>query len=622
MQLARIDAEGVRYRAVAIGNPRVDIARNADGTWDLRPGEALAAYPDRLTDRLIEGAERHPDRTLVAQRGPDGAWVRISYAQMLERARAVGQALLQRGLSVERPVMILSGNDLDHLTLALAALHVGIPHCSVSPGASLLSRDFNKLHHMVGLLTPGLVYAAEGSLYDAALDATVPADVEVVTADGHLKGRRATAFAQLLDTTPTNVEAAHEAVGPDTIAKFLFTSGSTKMPKAVITTERMLCANQQMLLQTFPCFAETPPVLLDWLPWNHTFGGSHNVGIVLYNGGTLYISNGQPTPAGFVETLRNLREVAPTMYLDVPKGWEMLADALEADAELREIFYSKMQLFFFAGAGLSQAAWDKLDRVSEAHCGERIRVMTGLGMTETSPSSMFSTGPLIGAGYVGLPAPGCVARMVPVDGKLEARFAGPHVTPGYWRQPELTREAFDEQGYYATGDALAFADPECPGLGMVFDGRIAENFKLSSGTFVSVGPLRARIVAAGAPCVQDAVITGINRDEIGALIIPRVELCSHLAGLPAHAPMGEVLTTPAVQAFFQSLLDRVNADATGSASRIEYLVVLDTPPSVDRHEVTDKGSINQRAVLANRAELIDAMYAGRAAGMFTRKRKA
>ncbi|WP_230969480.1 feruloyl-CoA synthase [Nitrogeniibacter aestuarii] len=622
MQLASIDAEGVRYRAVAIGNPRVDISRCADGAWLLQPGEALEAYPTRLTDRLVEGAGKHPDRTLVAQRGPDGEWVRISYAQMLERARAVGQALLQRGLSVERPVMILSGNDLDHLTLALAALHVGIPHCSVSPGASLLSRDFNKLRHMVDLLTPGLVYATEGDLYAPAIAATVPADVEVVTGNGQLGGRTVTAFAQLLDTTPTHVDAAHEAVGPDAIAKFLFTSGSTSMPKAVITTERMLCANQQMLLQTFPCFADTPPVLLDWLPWNHTFGGSHNVGIVLYNGGTLYINDGKPTPAGFVNTLRNLREIAPTVYLDVPKGWEMLGDALEADPALREIFYSKMQLFFFAGAGLSQAAWDKLDRVSEAHCGERIRVMTGLGMTETSPSSMFSTGPLIGAGYVGLPAPGCIARMVPVNGKLEARFAGPHVTPGYWRQPEVTRAAFDDEGYYCTGDALAFADPDRPDLGMIFDGRIAENFKLSSGTFVHVGPLRARIIAAGAPCVQDAVITGINRDEIGALIFPRLEHCAALAGLPDDAPISDVLATPAVRAFFQHLLDRINADATGSASRIEYMLVLDTPPSVDRHEVTDKGSINQRAVLANRAALIEAMYAGEAAGMLTRKPRA
>jgi feruloyl-CoA synthase len=597
------------YRPVSIGAALVRIEHEPGGIWRLTSTEPLGAYPARLTDRLIDGARAHPDRTLVARRGPDGAWIRISYAEMLERVRAIGAALQARGLGAERPLMILSGNDLEHLQLALGAMYAGVPHCPVSPAASLAG-DFAKLRHMVGLLTPGLVYAAEGAPYAHAIETVMPADVEIVLGAGELPGRAATPFAQLLATATGDIDALHAALGPDTIAKFLFTSGSTKLPKAVTTTQRMLCANQQMLLQTFPCFGETPPVLLDWLPWNHTFGGSHNVGIALYNGGSYYINDGKPTERGFAETLRNLREIAPTVFFDVPKGWEMLGDALAADAALRHVFYSKMQLFFFAGAGLSQAAWDKLDRISEGHCGERIRVMTGLGMTETSPSSMFSTGPLLKAGYVGLPAPGCETRLVPVDGKLEARFRGPHVMPGYWRQPELTAEAFDEEGYYCTGDALRFADEARPELGLMFDGRIAEDFKLSSGTFVSVGPLRARIIAEGAPYVQDAVITGINRDDIGAMIFPRMEHCTALAGLPAPASMTEVLDSVPVRAHFTELLARLNRSATGSATRIARLLLLDAPPVVERNEITDKGSINQRAVLAARAETVAAMYDG------------
>lgn len=620
MSFTRIDAEGVRYRDVAIGNPQAVISQDDDGNYLVVPQEVLQDYPERLTDRLVHWAEERPDQTFVAQRKNGGNWIKISYRDMLARVRAIGQALLQRDLSAERPIIILSGNDLEHLQLALAAMYVGIPHSPMSPAASLISKDFGKLKHMASVLTPGMVYAADGGAFKPAIDTVFGSDVEVVTSDGRLGDEQATSFDSLLDTEVTNVDEANAAVGPDTIAKFIFTSGSTKLPKAVTTTQRMLCANQQMLLQTFPCFEAEPPVLLDWLPWSHVFGGNHNVGIVLYNGGTMYINDGKPTPAGFEETLRNLREIAPTIYLDVPKTWEMLGDALEADPELREIFYSKMQLFFFAGAGLSQAAWDKLDNISEAHCGERIRVMTGLGMTETSPSDMFSTGPLVGAGYVGVPAPGCTLKLVEQNGKLEARFKGQHVMPGYWRAPELTAEVFDEDGYYCTGDALVFADPEQPELGLVFDGRISEDFKLSSGTFVSVGPLRAKIISGGAPYVQDVVVTGINRDDIGVLIFPRMEHCSQLAGAGPNTVARKVLDSDPVRDFFAELLRCINESATGSASRVERLYVLDVPPSVDRHEITDKGSVNQRAVLDNRADIVEALYADRLAGAIKRSK--
>jgi len=601
------------YRAVSIGNNPVDVRQDENGIWRLRSTVPLGAFPERLTDRLIDGAEKFPSRTLVAQRGPDGEWVRISYGEMLQRARAIGQALLDRGLSAERPLLILSGNDLEHLQMAFGALYAGIPYSPLSPSYSLVSSDFGKLAHIVKLVTPGMVYATLGQPFARAIAHTVPADVDVVVASEAIDGRANGSLADLLATPPTTVDSVNRVLNGDSVAKFLFTSGSTKLPKAVTTTHRMLCANQQMLLQTFPCFAERPPVLLDWLPWNHTFGGSHNVGIALYNGGTLYIDDGKPTANGFGETVRNLHEIAPTVFFNVPKGWELLSDALENDKALRDTFFSQVNLFFFAGAGLSQAAWDKLDRISLAHCGERIRVMSGLGMTETAPSCTFTTGPRIQAGYIGLPTPGCEMKLVPVDEKLEARFRGPHVMPGYWRAPEQTEEAFDEEGYYRTGDAVRFADPAHPEIGLMFDGRIAEDFKLSSGTFVSVGPLRAKLISAGAPYVMDVVLTGINRDEIGALIFPRLEHCCQIAGLDGQAAPAQILGHDAVKAYFADMLRKVNVTAGGSASRIAWLHLLADPPSVDRHEITDKGSINQRAVLTHRADLVEQLYAGQGA---------
>jgi feruloyl-CoA synthase len=597
-----------RYRPVRVGSAPVRVEADVHGVWRLASQEALGDYPDRITDCLVRGAERHPERTLAAQRGADGAWQHISYRQMLEQARAIGQALLDRGLSAERPLMILSGNDLQHLQLALGALYAGIPYCPVSPAAAT-STDHAKLTHFVRHLTPGMIYATDGGACAAALAAAVPDGVEIVTDRGDA-GRAVTPLAQLLATAPRAVDAANAACGPHTIAKFLFTSGSTKLPKAVITTQRMLCANQQMLLQSFPAFGDKPPVLLDWLPWSHTFGGSHNVGIALYNGGSYYIDDGKPTARDFAVTVRNLKEIAPTVFFNVPKGWELLTAALQDDPDLCRHFFSQMELFFFAGAGLSQAAWDALERVSEQHCGQRIRIMAGLGMTETAPSCTFTTGPVMMAGYVGLPAPACEVKLVRVDGKYEARFRGPHVMPGYWRAAEASAAAFDDEGYYCSGDAVRFVDPARPELGLMFDGRIAEDFKLSSGTFVSVGPLRARVISAGAPYIQDVVVAGINRDSIGLLVFPRMDQCQLLSGLGADADAAAVLSSAPVRGHFRQLLAQLNAGATGSASRIERMLLLEEAPSVAAGEQTDKGSINQRVVLERRAALVEAMYAG------------
>jgi feruloyl-CoA synthase len=592
------------------------IETRADGATVLRSTEALGNYPSRLTDHLEHWAREAPDRTFVARRDASGAWQRIGYAQMREHAMAVGQALLDRGVSVERPLVILSENSLEHLTLAMGALWAGVPFVPVSPAYSLVSQDHAKLKHILGAVTPGLVFASDAS-YAKAIAAAVPTDTPVVLARGELPDRSVSSFAVLLGATPgTALHAAHAAVRPDTIAKLLFTSGSTKAPKGVINTHRMLCANQQMLRQCMRFLAEEPPVLVDWLPWNHTFGGNHNIGITLVNGGTLYIDDGKPTPGGIAETLRNLREISPTVYFNVPKGFEEIARAMDSDVLLRRMLFARCKAFMFAGAGLSQAVWDQLDAHGVAAIGERLRIITGLGMTETAPSCTFAVGPDTRSGQIGLPAPGVEAKLVPEGDKVEIRFRGPNVMPGYWRAPEQTREAFDDEGYYRTGDAVRWVDPKDPQRGLLFDGRTAEDFKLSTGTFVSVGPLRARIIAAGEPCVQDAVITGLNRDTVGALIFPRLDECRRVAGCGGAVPAPQVLHHPAVRGFFQAMLDKLAAQSTGSANRLERIHVLAEPPSIDKGELTDKGSINQRAVLQHRASLVNALYEGQASDPF------
>ena len=583
--------------------------RGADGIERLRSTVALGPYPDRLTDRLEHWARLAPDRTLVARRERGGDWRRIGYAQMLERARAIGQALVERGLGPERPVAILSGNDLEHLSLALGAMWAGVPYAPVSPAYSLLSQDHGKLRHVLNSITPGLLFAS-GPEYAKAIRAVADPDIELVMTDGRVEGRAVTPFDALLGTAPgAAIDAAHAQVGPDTIAKFLFTSGSTRVPKGVINTHRMLCSNQQMLCQAMAFLADEPPVLVDWLPWNHTFGGNHNTGITIYNGGTLYIDDGKPTAQGIAETLRNLREISPTVYFNVPKGFEEIVAAMRSDDVLRQSLFARVKAFMFAGAGLSQPVWDELDRIAEQTIGERVPMITGLGMTETAPSCTFALrAGEVRSGHIGLPCPGVEVKLVPAGGKTEIRFRGPNVMPGYWRLPEATAHAFDEEGFYRTGDAVKWTDPADPRKGLMFDGRIAEDFKLSTGTFVSVGPLRARIIAAGAPCVQDAVITGIDRDDVGMLVFPRLDECRKLAALGDDVGAGEVLRHPVVRAHFQSLVDRMWREGTGSASRVARAHVMSVPPSIDRDEVTDKGSINQQAVLRQRAALVEALY--------------
>ena len=610
------------YRPLTFGVTRAVLREGAGGAQYLRAEQPLQPYAHRITDRLVHWANVAPERTWMARRvhhpdGTTGDWRHISFAQALASARSIAQALIDRGLGAERPVAILSENDLEHALLALGCLYAGVPYCSVSPAYSTVSTDYEKLRHVLRTITPGLVYASDARRYAKAIEAAVDGDIEVCIGDGagQLSDRhRVTRFASLLATSATPAaDTAMQATGPDTIVKFLFTSGSTKLPKAVINTQRMWCANQQQMRQSMPVLVTEAegqhPVLVDWLPWNHTFGGNHNFGLTIYNGGTLYIDDGKPVPALIGETLRNLREIAPTVYFNVPTGFEAIAQAMKTDAILRKTLLSHVKMFFYAGAALAQPIWDSLHQTQEAEIGERIVMGTGLGMTESAPFGLFVTNPNVRAGDLGLPTPGLELKLLPTEGKIEVRYRGPNITPGYWRAPEETAAHFDEEGFFCTGDAVVWIDPANVHLGLKFDGRIAEDFKLATGTFVSVGPLRGRIIAAGAPYVQDAVLTGLNLKEVGALVFPTAA-CRALSGLPADATLQQVLESAPVQAHFQQILDHLAATATGSANRIARLHLMAQPPSIDKGEVTDKGSINQRAVLKHREALVNALHDG------------
>ena len=598
-------------RAVKLGPADVVVERRGDGAILMRSPHPLPPHPRKLTERLVHWAKAAPDRVFLAQRDAAGGWRTLAYAGTLKAVGAIATGLLQRDLSAGRPIAILSGNDIEHALLALAAMHVGIPYAPISVPYSLLSADFGKLTAIMDLLSPGLVFAANGGAFARAIAATAPSDAEIVTAADPPGDRAATSFAALAATMPTAaVEAAHAAVTPDTVAKILFTSGSTGQPKGVINTQRMLCANQAMIAAGLPFLRDEPPVVVDWLPWNHTFGSNHNFGLVLDNGGSLYIDEGKPLPGGIDATVRNLRDVAPTIYFNVPKGFEMLVPHLQSDRALREKFFSRLKVMFYAGAGLAQHLLHDLQELAVATTGERIVFLSSLGSTETAPAALACTWDCARVGNIGVPLPGVELKLVPREGKLEARLKGANITPGYWRAPHLTADAFDAEGFYKIGDALKFDDPDDPSKGLLFDGRLAEDFKLATGTWVSVGPLRSAFIAHFAPLARDVVLAGADRDEVAALIFPDVDACRKLAsGRTAELPVASLLADPRVIDAFRGRLNSFFAAASGTSSRITRAILLHEPPSLDRGEITDKGSINQRAVLAHRAPLVEQLYA-------------
>jgi len=597
-------------RQVTLGSYDARITRRADGAWLLGNAEPLAPYPMRYTEALQRWAQARPDSPFLAERDATGAWRTLSFGAVHEQVLRLAQGLLGRGLGAERPLALLSGNSIEHALLALAAMHVGVPVAPVSPAYALLDTSGARLRHAMELLTPGLVFADDGDAFGPAIARAVPAETEVLLLRPGQIQRLHTHYAALLDTPPTEAVArAHAAVGPDTVAKFIFTSGSTNLPKAVVNTHGMLCSNMQMHNQCYPFVIDEPPVMVDWLPWHHTAGGNVVFGLALVNGGTLYIDHGKPTDSGIAETLRNLREVSPTLYFTVPKGLESLAHAMQGDPALRDSFFRRLRLIFPAGAALPRNVQDAVQTLAVQSVGQGIAMTTGLGMTETAPFALTAHVPDWQAGMIGIPAPGLEVKLAPVGDRLEVRYRGPSITPGYWRAPEVTRQSFDEEGYFRSGDAARFVDEANPARGLRFDGRTSEDFKLNSGTWAQVGALRHAVVEAGAPYVQDAVITGHGRDELGLLVFlwPRaVELS---VTLKPGASLAELAVDPAVRAWMQALLNRLAHEAKGSSARFTHAALLDAPPSMALGEITDKGSINQRAVLQHRAAWVEALYA-------------
>jgi len=605
----------IKFRDIKFGVTRVVLKEGLEGTQYVQADVPLEPFADRLIDRLNYWAKTKPDQTLFARRlkNEDGVftdWRCITFLQAQKAARHIAQGLINRGLSVDRPVLILSENDLEHALLALGCMTAGVPFCSASPAYSTISQDFEKLAHIIKTLTPGLVFASSKDVFEKAIKRTVPLDVELVLTTGSVQGYKNVSFGELLTTPITpQVDQHFQATGPQTIVKFLFTSGSTKLPKAVVNTNMMWCSNQQQMRQSMPLLTDHSPVLVDWLPWNHTFGGNHNFGLVIYNGGTMYIDEGKPTPSLIGETIRNLRELSPTIYFNVPSGFELIANAMKSDPLLRKSLLSQVRMFFYAGASLAQPIWDSLYESQEQEIGKRIAMTTGLGMTESGPFALFVTNPHAKAADIGVPAPGMEIKLINDADKTEIRYKGPNVTPGYWRDPLETEKHFDAEGFFLTGDAVKWIDENNIHLGLKFDGRIAEDFKLATGTFVSVGPLRAKIIAAGAPYIQDVVITGLDQGEVGAMVFT-TPLIRSLGALDERASLAQVLATQNVLDYFQGVLNNLASHATGSANRISRLLLLSAPPSIDKGEITDKGSINQRAVLKHREHLVQGLHQG------------
>ncbi|MFQ5635569.1 MAG: feruloyl-CoA synthase, partial [Gammaproteobacteria bacterium] len=521
----------------------------------------------------------------------------------------IAQSLLDRGIEADRPVMIISDNSIDHALLMLGGLCAGIPTAPISPAYALMSGDFGKLRHVFGVLDPSIVYVPDGERFANALGALDLDRVEVVVSANPGAGIGAELFRTLCQREPASqVDDAMAALTPDTVAKILFTSGSTGMPKGVINTHRMLCSNQQALAQIWPFLEDKPPILVDWLPWSHTFGANHNFNLVLRNGGTLYIDGGKPMPGLIDTSVANLKDVAPTIYFNVPRGYDQLIPFLESDRAFRDHFFSRLDTLFYAAAALPQNLWERLEKLSARARGEKIAMTSAWGSTETAPLATGVHFAIDRAGVMGLPVPGTELKMVPNAGKLEVRVRGPNVTPGYYKRPDLTREAFDEDGFYCIGDAVVLADPDDPSKGIIFDGRVAEDFKLLTGSWVSVGNTRVAAIAAADPLIQDAVVTGHDRDEIGLLIFPNAVELARAAGMAGDAPIREIAASRTARKALKDALSRYNRDYPASSRRIARVLIVDEPPNPDRNEITDKGYINQRAVIENRAALVDKLY--------------
>lgn len=604
-----IEIPGIR--PVNMGNLEVTLENGEGGTLYVRPKEDIGEVPVSNIAMLEHWAEEAPDRLFLAERLPNGEWRRVTYAQARQMSRAIAQFMLDHNLSKDSPVAILSGNSINHALVALGAMTAGVPYAPIAPAYSTKAKDFAKLHHVFDLITPGMVFADHIELYRDAIKAVVLESIPVFGTGDLSAVPNAHSLAEIMEKEATeDVDIALSEVGPDTIAKFLFTSGSTGKPKAVINTQRMICANQVMIRDTLAFLKDEPPVLVDWLPWNHTAGGNHNFGIVLFNGGSLFIDEGNPTPIGIHKTVHNLLDIAPTIYFNVPKGYEMLVEHLRHSKPLRERFFSRVKVLQYAGASLADHVFKALEDLAVETTGEKIMIITGYGSTETGPFLSTTVWPVARPGEIGLPAAGSEMKLVPNGEKMEVRVKGAAITPGYWREIDKTNEAFDEEGYYKMQDALRFHDDSDIAKGLLFNGRVTEDFKLDTGTWVNMAGVRTATIKGLAPLVRDLVLTGLDLPHIGALLF--LDYDAVRAEFPELAEEEDTVAIahhPALVARIQSGLNALAANSTGSSTLVARAIIMETPPSPDDSEITDKGSLNQRAVMAARAKECADLYA-------------
>jgi feruloyl-CoA synthase len=595
----------------SFGKGDVRLTHRPDGSLLLENAEPLRSYPRCITEHLLHWAQHAPERAFLLERGVDGCWHGVTYRQALIEVERIAAALLAMHISPEHPVAILSDNSVEHGLLSLAAMHVGIPVAPVSSAYSLISSDFQKLKSLIGRLRPGLIYVSNFERFTPALKAIQSLHEAVIVAGGSgpQPATNVLRFAELNREDTDAVRRVFAAVGPDDIAKVLFTSGSTDEPKGVLITQRMLCANQQQKAQMWPFLEMEPPILVDWLPWNHTFGGNHNFNLILRNGGTLYVDEGRPTVSHFGRTLINLGEIAPTIYFNVPRGYELLVPALRRQRFLRERFFSRIKVIFYAAAALPKHLWEALDELSTTNTGRTIPLLSAWGSTETAPLATDGCPTALGPGVIGIPVPGCDLKLLRNGGKLEVRVRGPNVFPGYWKRPDLTARSFDEEGFYVIGDAVRFVNESQPQRGLVFDGRVAEDFKLTTGTWVSVGRLRMQAIAAMAPIAQDIVVAGHDRSDIRLLIFPNVPACRELVSdLPSDAPSHEVIAHAYIRELAATGLKALRQEFPAPSAHAAGAVLMLEGPSIDAGEITDKGYINQRVVLSRRSDLVEALF--------------
>ncbi len=598
------------FAPIHFATPHVAVETRGEGTLIVRSTDPLEQSETSVIAMLRRWAQERPDHTFLVERKGDG-WRALTYAETAILTRGISQAFIDRGLNADTPVMLLSDNSIDNALIQLGAMQAGVPAVPVSPAYSLMSQDHAKLKHIFELVKPSVVFAVDGEKFARAFASLNLNGVEVVISGTPAPDLDSTPFESLTATPVTQaVDERFATIGLDTVAKILFTSGSTGMPKGVINTQRMLCSNQQAIKQVWPFLQERPPVVVDWLPWHHTFGGNHNFNLVLANGGTLYVDNGKPMPGLIEQTASLLREVSPTVYFNVPRGFDMLIPLLEKDEQLRDNFFKELRLIFYAAAALPQNLWERLEALSVQSRGVRVPMVSSWGSTETAPLVTSVHYAIERAGVIGVPVPGCELKMTPNNGKMELRVRGPNVTPGYFRDAAKTQEAFDEEGFYCIGDAGKFDDPNDPAKGIVFDGRVAEDFKLTTATWVSVGNLRVAALAAGAPIIQDAVVTGHDRDEVGLLIFANPAGCKSLCPDAGDLSPEELIKRPEVIEKLRTGIADYNAKNPQSSTRIARVLLMATPPNIDANEITDKGYINQRAVLDHRAELVEKLYAG------------